>query len=90
MLKTLGFLAAFAAFLAEVKSAGTVLNDNHLRQAINYGAHQGIEWVILTNALEWKIYRIKFGQPIDYEEVFNFDVIKLSARSNEDLAMIFS
>lgn len=76
-------------YLAEVKSAGTVLNDNHLRQAINYGAHQGIEWVILTNALEWKIYRIKFGQPIDYEEVFNFDVIKLSARSNEDLAKIF-
>ena len=67
-------------YLAEIKSAGTTLNDNHLRQAINYGAHQGIEWVILSNAIEWKIFRIKFGQPIDYEEVFSFDICKLSAR----------
>jgi hypothetical protein len=76
-------------YLAEVKSAGTALNDNHLRQAINYGAHQGIEWVILSNAIEWRIFRIKFGQPIDYEEVFSFDICKLSARSNDDLAMIY-
>jgi hypothetical protein len=67
-------------YLAEVKSAGTNLNDNHLRQAINYGAHQGIEW---------KVYRIKFSQPIDYEEVFNFDVTKLSPRSGEDLSKLY-
>lgn len=30
-------------YLAEVKSAGTSLNENHLRQAVNYGAHHGIE-----------------------------------------------
>lgn len=76
-------------YLAEVKSAGTSLNDDHLRQAINYGAHQGIEWIILSNAIEWKIYRIKFGQPIDYEEVYCFDVCKLSSRSNEDLSKLF-
>ncbi len=76
-------------YLAEVKSAGTNLNENHLRQAVNYGAHQGIEWIILSNAIEWKIYRIKFGQPIDYEEVFNFDVTKLSSRSVDDLSKLF-
>lgn len=76
-------------YLAEVKSAGTNLNENHLRQAVNYGAHQGIEWIILSNAIEWKIYRIKFGQPIDYEEVFNFDVTKLSSRSLDDLNKLF-
>ena len=76
-------------YLAEIKSAGTSLNDNHLRQAINYGAHQGIEWVILSNAIEWKVFRIKFGQPIDYEEVFSFNVCNLSARSNDDLAMLY-
>jgi hypothetical protein len=76
-------------YLAEVKSAGTNLNDNHLRQAINYGAHQGIEWIILSNAIEWKVYRIKFGQPIDYEEVFSFDVTKLSSRSGDDLSKLY-
>lgn len=76
-------------YLAEVKAAGINLNNNHLRQAINYGAHQGIEWIILTNAIEWRIYRIKFGQPIDYEEVFSLDICKLSTRSLDDIAKVF-
>lgn len=77
------------SYLAEVKSAGTSLNDNHLRQAVNYGAHQGIEWVILTNAIEWKIHRIKFAQPIDHEEVYSFDMTNLSSRSADDLGKLF-
>ena len=76
-------------YLAEFKSAGTSLNDNHLRQAINYGAHQGIEWIILSNAIEWRIYRIKFGQPIDYEQVYTLDMTKISSRSEDDLGKLF-
>src|SRR3546814_6781797 len=75
-------------YLAEVKSAGTSLNENHLRQAVNYGAHQGIEWIILTNAIMWKIYRIKFGQPIDWEEVYCFDMGQISSRSADDLGKL--
>jgi hypothetical protein len=75
-------------YLAEVKSAGTSLNDNHLRQAVNYGAHQGIEWIILTNAIIWRVYRIRFGQPIDWDEVYSFDMGQLSARSSDDLAKL--
>lgn len=76
-------------YLAEVKSAGTNLNNTHLRQAVNYGAHQGIEWVILTNAITWKIYRIKFVKPIDWEEVFCFDIPTLSSRSSDDLSKLY-
>lgn len=74
--------------LCEVKSAGTSLNENHLRQAVNYGAHHGIEWVILSNAIIWKIYRIKFSQPIDWDEVLCFDMGTIS-RSVDDLAKLF-
>lgn len=76
-------------YLAEVKSAGTNLSEGHLRQAVNYGAHHGIEWVILTNAVSWKIYRIKFSQPISWDEVCCFDVADLSTRSGEDLAKLY-
>lgn len=76
-------------YLAEIKSAGTNLNDNHLRQAVNYGAHHGIEWILLTNAIEWRVYRIKFGQPIDWSEVYHFDMCSLSGRSGDDLAKLF-
>lgn len=75
-------------YLAEAKAAGVNLNDNHLRQAVNYGANEGIEWIILTNAIEWKIYRIKFGKPIDFEEIFSFDICNLSSRSEDDIAKI--
>lgn len=76
-------------YLAEVKSAGTNLNNTHLRQAVNYGAHQGIEWIILTNAITWKIYRIKFGQPIDWDEVYCFDIPAISTRSADNLTKLF-
>lgn len=76
-------------YLAEIKSAGTSLNQNHLRQAVNYGAHEGIEWVLLTNAIVWKVYRIKFGQPLDWEEVYCFDLGALSNRSPDDLGKLF-
>lgn len=76
-------------YLAEVKSAGTSLNENHLRQAVNYGAHHGIEWVLLTNAIIWKVYRIKFAQPIDWQEVYCFDMGQLSTRSEDDLCKLY-
>lgn len=69
-----------AKFLIEVKAIGLTLRENHLRQAVNYGANQGIPWVVLTNGLRWEIYRIKFEQPIAHEVVCAFDFLDLSPR----------
>ena len=38
-------------FLIEIKAIGLDLKENHLRQAIDYGANEGIPWVILTNGI---------------------------------------
>lgn len=46
-------------YLIEVKAIGMTLKENHLRQAVNYGANQGIPWVVLTNGIDWEIYKIK-------------------------------
>ena len=70
-------------FLIEVKAIGLTLRENHLRQAVNYGANQGIPWVVLTNGLRWEIYRIKFERPIAYEEVCSFDFLDLSPRKGD-------
>lgn len=70
-------------FLIEVKAIGLTLRENHLRQAVNYGANQGIPWVVLTNGLRWEIYRLKFEQPISHEEVCTFDFLDLSARKSD-------
>ena len=34
--------------LIEVKSIGLELKDNHVKQAIDYAANQGVDWVLLT------------------------------------------
>jgi hypothetical protein len=77
------------AFLIEVKAAGVDLNETHLRQAVNYGAKQGIEWIILTNSLEWRFYRISFAKPIDHEEVAKFVLTEMSVKKEEDLGHLF-
>ena len=76
-------------FLIEVKAAGLDLNASHLRQAVNYGANQGIEWVILTNGLDWRVNRIKFGQPVDHEEVTAFRLTEVNPRKEDDLARMY-
>lgn len=76
-------------YLIEVKAAGINLNESHLRQAVNYGANQGIEWLVLTNSIEWRLYRIKFGQPIDFEEVSLFNLLDVSAKNEDDQRKMF-
>lgn len=76
-------------YLIEVKAAAITLNNAHMQQALNYAANHGIEWVVLTNALDWKLYRIKFAQPIDFEEVSAFNLTNLNIKSEDDLNKMF-
>ena len=48
--------------LIEAKAAGLELKDQHIKQAVDYGANSGIEWVVLTNGVYWKIYNIVFEE----------------------------
>jgi hypothetical protein len=76
-------------YLIEVKSAGTDLNDSHLRQALQYGSSEGIEWVLLTNAIDWRVYRVIFSQPVDHEEVGSFSLTEMSYNNEEHLEKMF-
>jgi len=74
--------------LIEVKAVGTDLKDNHVKQAIDYAANQGMDWVVLTNAVIWKVYKIIFGKPVDKEEVVNFDLTALSHKNQSHIEML--
>ena len=56
-------------YLVEVKAIGADLRSNHLRQAVNYAANHGIEWVVLTNGADWQAHRVTFGRPISNDLV---------------------
>lgn len=75
-------------YLIECKAVGIDLKENHLRQAIGYGANKGIQWIILTNGLEWQIHKLKFEQPIQCELVAKFDVSTLSMKNERDIEML--
>lgn len=73
------------AFLLEVKAIGLELKDSFVKQAVDYAANQGIDFVVLTNGVLWKIYKISFTKPIDQELVFEFDFLNLSHKSSDDI-----
>jgi hypothetical protein len=63
-------------FLVEAKAIGISLKDMHVKQAMEYGAHKGIEWVVLTNGVIWRVYKIHFTKPIDQTLVFECDLLQ--------------
>jgi len=72
-------------FLIEVKAVGIDLKDGHVKQAIDYAANEGIEWVVLTNGISWRVYKVHFAQPIEKILVCEIDLISQSAKSDEVL-----
>ncbi len=65
-------------FLVEVKALSLNLSDKHLRQAINYGANEGIEWALLTNGRNFELYKILFNKPIESRLIFSIDFSDLA------------
>lgn len=76
-------------FLIEVKAIGIDLKESHMKQACDYGANHGVQWVVLTNGLEWKVYRIRFEQPINFDLVCVFEFLDLNLRSEKDQEILF-
>lgn len=76
-------------YLIEVKAIGLALRDNHLRQAVGYGANHGIPWVVLTNGINWQIYRIRFERPVSHDLICSCNILDMNARSKEDQAQLF-
>lgn len=77
------------AVLLEVKAIGADLNDRHVKQAIDYAANQGVEWVLLTNAIRWVLYHVLFKQPIDKEEVACIDLLDIDPKKEEGLERLY-
>lgn len=75
--------------LIEVKAIGIDLKDQHVKQAIDYAANQGVDWVLLTNGLVWRVYHLIFVKPIDQELVLEIDFCALNSRVAGDLELLY-
>lgn len=75
--------------LIEVKAIGMQLNDRHVKQAVDYAANQGVDWVVLTNSMQWRLYRVVFAKPIDAKVTCEFDLLATNPRSESDLEKLY-
>ena len=76
--------------LIELKSAGLELKDYHVKQAIDYAANQGVDWVVLTNGSIWQVYKVSFTKPINKELIFEINILDVNYHNEKDLEMLFS
>jgi hypothetical protein len=77
------------AMLVEVKALNVELKEQQIKQAVDYAANQGVEWVILTNAQTWHVYRVSFSQPISHDLLMSLQFASLSPKSDADMEAIF-
>lgn len=75
--------------LIEVKAIGLELKDSHVKQAVDYAANEGVDWVLLTNGANWRVYHVIFAKPIDQELVVDIDFSAVSHRNQGDLERLY-
>jgi hypothetical protein len=57
---------------------------------VDYSANQGTDWVILTNAEVWRIYKVTFAKPIDHELVFEINFSQLNSKKSSDIELLYN
>ncbi len=70
-------------FLVECKAIGATLKEAHVKQAIDYGANHGIEWVILSNGVIWQIYKIHLAKAIEKTLIYEVDFLTTSPKNQQ-------
>jgi predicted type IV restriction endonuclease len=77
------------AQLIEVKAIGISLEDRHVKQVVDYAANAGIDWVLLTNGIVWRLYSVLFGKPIDKQLVAEIDLTTIDCRQDSQQELLF-
>ena len=77
-------------YLIEVKAIGMDLKDSYTKQAVDYSANQGTDWVLLTNAEIWRIYKVTFAKPIVSELVLEINFSALNPKRSTDMELLYN
>jgi hypothetical protein len=75
--------------LLEIKAIGLDLRDTHVKQAVDYASNQGVDWVVLSNGVVWRVYRVHFTRPIDNELLYEFNFLELNPKNEDHLEMVW-
>ena len=56
--------------IIEMKAIGLELKDGHVRQAVDYAANQGVEWVALIKHNRWRVCALNPKSGGDLENLY--------------------
>ena len=76
------------AFLVEVKAIGRELREPHIKPVVSYAANRGVDWVVLTNGITWRVYKVTFAKPVNYELVVEIDLLAVNHRNAAHLETV--
>ncbi len=62
------------ALVIEAKRIGAPLRDKQIFQATSYAAYAGIRWALLTNVVNWQLYRVATEDKVEADLVFALDL----------------
>lgn len=74
--------------IIEVKAIGIDLKEPHIKQAVDYAANAGVEWVCLTNGITWQLYKVVFGRPIQNQLIVEYDLLEIDPSKEGQLDII--
>ena len=73
----------------EVKAIGKDLRDTHLRQAVDYAANEGVDWIVLTNGAQYQAHRVRFEKPVQHDMIFDVDLLAPDAKPADLLETLY-
>lgn len=73
----------------EVKRATTKLGPKHLRQIELYAVNEGVEWLILTNSIDWQVYHLSPGMPVTIDLAFKINLLDEALPIGQKVAKLF-
>ena len=82
-------------YLVEIKAIRIVkLAGKHINQVVTYGAKKGIQWVVLTNGVDWQVYRIVLegrgkNTKLTHELVCALNFMEMRAKTTKDQETLF-
>jgi hypothetical protein len=73
----------------EAKAVNQELKENYVKQAVDYAVNGPVDWVVLTNGIFWRVYRVIFSKPVDHELVVEINFLALKHHDPADLETLF-
>ena len=74
--------------LVEVKAIGSGLTEKHVKQVVDYAANQGLDFVVLTNAIQWRLYQVFFRKPVESKMLTEFDLLTINTKNDDELERV--